>query len=74
MEGLKRIILLLWDGDVTFEEATKDFTVNEMVAMDSLVTSHPLYKNGVPFPEHIKEFLEEVPAARLVQDMVDKFE
>lgn len=72
------LITIIWDGDVTFEEATEGFKDSEITCMDLFCRLNPtVLQDGIPAPgeDEIWDMIaDQEPAGILITKMINKFE
>lgn len=75
--NLAQVCQKLWDGDVSVAEMTEGFEPH-LPAVEKLLTDHAaVFTDGVPFLEDSPEYSQLVksdPAAKVLQDMINRFE
>lgn len=82
LPNLKRLVIISWDHDVTFAEATKNISPENLRRSEKFLAKHKsTFKDGLPFFDDevyitlVKTITkEERRALKVIEKMVAKFE
>lgn len=76
--NLKMLVVIIWDGDVSYDEAVEGFKKEEIEIMDSFCRLNPtVLQDGIPLPgeDDIWDMIaNDEPAGKLIMKMIGKFE
>lgn len=75
---LKKLICIIWDSEIPYEEAVEGFSKEEVKIMDNFCRLNPtVLQEGIPMPgdDEIWDMIsKEEPAGVLINKMISKFE
>lgn len=75
MRYLEAFIRKVWDGDLSFEDATEEFTQSQLKKMDEFLKDHQiLFKDGMPEDFNLPAWIADHPSGKLIIELVRLWE